>query len=119
MAKFTLVAVKGTDVNLNVEMEASPAELAQMLTHSREQMKDLIGLFAEAKTSVKEFYTEFKPMFQRRAAAALDRDGSSWAREEEEKDLRHQLEMERLRQQLAELKASASVDTTAATRDVE
>lgn len=98
MAKFNFTLVKGTDVNANLEIEASPAEVAQMLTHSRDTMKDIIGLFNEAKSSVKEFYTEFKPMIQCRAGAALDRDNASWAREEKEK----------LRQELAELRARAT-----------
>ena len=108
MAKFTLTAVKGTDFNANLEMEATPAEVAQMLVSSRETMKDLVGLFGEAKVLAKEFYDEFKPILQRRAAAALDRDGSSWVREEEEKALRHEIEMEKLRQELAELRARAA-----------
>lgn len=108
MAKFTLTAVKGTDFNANLEMEATPAEVAQMLVSSRETMKDLVGLFGEAKTLAKEFYEEFKPILQRRAAAALDRDGSSWVREEEMSRIKHELEMEKLRQELAELRARAS-----------
>ena len=56
----------------------------------------------------KEFYSEFKPILQRRAAAALDRDGSSWVREEEMSTIRHEIEMEKLRQELAELRAKAS-----------
>ena len=79
-----------------------------MLTHSREQMKDLVGLFGEAKTLAKEFYEEFKPILQRRAAAALDRDGSSWVREEEMSRIKHELEMEKLRNELAELRARAA-----------
>lgn len=108
MAKFTLTAVKGTDFNANLEMEATPAEVAQMLVSSREIMKDLVGLFGEAKTLAKEFYEEFKPLVQRRAAAALDKDGSNWVRTEEEKALRHEIEMEKLRQELAELKGKAA-----------
>ena len=107
MAKFTLTAVKGTDFNANLEMEATPAEVAQMLVSSRETMKDLVGLFGEAKTLAKEFYEEFKPIMQRRAAAALDRDGSSWVREEEMSRIKHEIEMEKLRQELAELKAKS------------
>ena len=107
MAKFNFTLVKGTDVNANLEVEASPAEVAQMLAHSRDTMKDIVGLFNEVKSSVKEFYTEFKPMIQRRAGAALDRDNASWAREEEEKQLRHEIEMEKLRLELAELKAKS------------
>lgn len=107
MAKFNFVLTKGTDVNATLEMEATPAEVAQMLTTSRENLKDFIDLLNEAKSTAKELYGEFKPMFQRRAAAALDRDNASWAREEEEKDLRHQIEMERLRKELAELKAGS------------
>ena len=108
MAKFTLTAVKGTDFNANLEMEATPAEVAQMLVSSRETMKDMIALFGEAKVLAKEFYEEFKPILQRRAAAALDRDGSSWVREEEMSRIKHELEMEKLRQELAELRARAS-----------
>ena len=108
MAKFTLTAVKGTDFNANLEMEATPAEVAQMLVSSRETMKDLVGLFGEAKTLAKEFYEEFKPIVQRRAAAALDKDGSNWVRAEEEKALRHEIEMEKLRQELAELRTRAA-----------
>lgn len=108
MAKFNFTLVKGTDVNANLEVEASPAEVAQMLAHSRDTMKDIVGLFNEAKSSVKEFYTEFKPMIQRRAAAALDRDGSSWVREEEMSRIKHELEMEKLHQELAELRARAA-----------
>ena len=107
MAKFTLVAVKGTDININVEAEMTPAEIAQVLTTSRDAMKDLIGLIHEAKGTAKEIYEEFKPMFQRKAAAALDKDTSNWSREEEEKALRHEIEMEKLRQELAELKAKS------------
>ena len=108
MAKFTLTAVKGTDFNANLEMEATPAEVAQMLVSSRETMKDLVGLFGEAKTLAKEFYEEFKAIQQRRAAAALDRDGSSWVREEEMSRIKHEIEMEKLRQELAELRARAA-----------
>ena len=108
MAKFTLTAVKGTDFNANLEMEASPAEVAQMLMTSKESLKDMIGLLNEAKGLDKEFYSEFKPILQRRAAAALDRDGSSWVREEEMSNIRHEIEMEKLRQELAELRAKAS-----------
>lgn len=108
MAKFTLTAVKGTDFNANLEMEATPAEVAQMLVSSRETMKDLVGLFGEAKTLAKEFYEEFKPILQRRATAALDRDGSSWVREEEMSRIKHEIEMEKLRQELAELRARAA-----------
>lgn len=115
MAKFTLTAVKGTDFNANLEMEATPAEVAQMLVSSRETMKDLVGLFGEAKTLAKEFYEEFKPIVQRRAAAALDKDGSNWVRAEEEKALRHEIEMEKLRQELAELRARATEKATEAT----
>ena len=111
MAKFTLTAVKGTDFNANLEMEATPAEVAQMLVSSRETMKDLVGLFGEAKTLAKEFYEEFKPILQRRAAAALDHDGSSWVREEEMSRIKHELEMEKLHQELAELRARASEKT--------
>ena len=107
MAKFTLVAVKGTDINVNIEAEMTPAEIAQVLTTSRDAMKDLIGLL-HAKATAKEVYEEFKPMFQRKAAAALDRDTSNWSREEEEKSLRHEIEMEKLRQELAELRAKAA-----------
>lgn len=107
MAKFTLVAVKGTDFNANIEMEATSAEVAQMLVSSRETMKDLVSLFGEAKVLAKEFYDEFKPILQRRAAAALDRDGSSWVREEEMNRIKHEIEMEKLRQELAELKAKS------------
>lgn len=107
MAKFTLVAVKGTDININVEAEMTPAEVAQVLVTSRDSMKDLIGLFGEAKTLAKEFYEEFKPILQRRATAALDRDGSSWVREEEINRIKHEIEMEKLRQELAELKAKS------------
>ena len=107
MAKFTLTAVKGTDFNANLEMEATPAEVAQMLVSSRETMKDMINLFDEAKVLAKEFYDEFKPILQRRAAAALDRDGSSWVREEEMNRIKHEIEMEKLRQELAELKAKS------------
>lgn len=115
MAKFTLTAVKGTDFNANLEMEATPAEVAQMLVSSRETMKDLVGLFGEAKTLAKEFYEEFKPILQRRAAAALDRDGSSWVREEEMSRIKHEIEMEKLRIELAELKAKASEKDNEAT----
>lgn len=115
MAKFTLTAVKGTDFNANLEMEATPAEVAQMLVSSRETMKDLVGLFGEAKTLAKEFYEEFKPFVQRRAAAALDKDDSNWVRAEEEKALRHEIEMEKLRQELAELRARATEKATEAT----
>lgn len=115
MAKFTLTAVKGTDFNANLEMEATPAEVAQMLVSSRETMKDMIALFGEAKVLAKEFYDEFKPILQRRAAAALDRDGSSWVREEEEKALRHEIEMEKLRNELAELRARATEKATETT----
>lgn len=115
MAKFTLTAVKGTDFNANLEMEATPAEVAQMLVSSRETMKDLVGLFGEAKTLAKEFYEEFKPILQRRAAAALDRDGSSWVREEEMSRIKHEIEMEKLRIELAELKAKASEKDNKAT----
>lgn len=108
MAKFNFVLTKGTDVNANLEIEASPAEVAQMIAVSRENMKDLLGLLGEAKSTIKEFYEEFKPMVQRRAAAALDRDGSSWVREEEMSNIRHEIEMEKLRQELAELRAKAS-----------
>lgn len=108
MAKFTLVAVKGTEVDIKVEAEMTPAEVAQVLVTSRDSLKDLIGLLHEAKGTVKEFYDEFKPILQRRAAAALDRDGSSWVREEEEKALRHEIEMEKLRIELAELKAKST-----------
>lgn len=108
MAKFNFTLVKGTDINANLEVEASPAEVAQMLAHSRESMKEFIGLLNEAKSSVKEFYTEFKPMIQRRAGAALDRDNASWGREEEEKQLRHEIEMEKLRLELAELKTKST-----------
>lgn len=108
MAKFTLVAVKGTDININVEAEMTPAEVAQVLVASRDTMKDLIGLLHEAKSTAKEFYDEFKPIMQRRAAAALDRDGSSWVREEEMNHIRHEIEMEKLRQELAELKAKSN-----------
>ena len=108
MAKFTLTAVKGTDFNANLEMEATPAEVAQMLVTSKESLKDMIGLLNEAKGLAKEFYSEFKPILQRRAAAALDRDGSSWVREEEMSNIRHEIEMEKLRQELAELRARAS-----------
>lgn len=107
MAKFTLVAVKGTDININVEAEMTPAEVAQVLVTSRDSLKDLIGLLHEAKSTAKEFYDEFKPILQRRAAAALDRDGSSWVREEEMNRIRHEIEMEKLRQELAELKAKS------------
>lgn len=107
MAKFTLVAVKGTDINVNIEAEMTPAEVAQVLVTSRDSLKDLIGLLHEAKGTVKEFYDEFKPILQRRAAAALDRDGSSWVREEEMSNIRHEIEMEKLRQELAELKAKS------------
>ena len=31
MAKFNFVLTKGTDVNANLEIEASPAEVAQMM----------------------------------------------------------------------------------------
>ena len=112
MAKFTLTAVKGTDFNANLEMEATPAEVAQMLVSSRETMKDMVALFSEAKVLAKEFYEEFKPILQRRAAAALDKDGSSWVREEEMKAIRHEIEMEKLRQELAELRAKASEKAT-------
>lgn len=105
MAKFTLVAVKGTDININVEAEMTPAEVAQVLVTSRDSLKDLIGLLHDAKSTAKEFYEEFKPVMQRRAAAALDRDGSSWVREEEMEAIRHEIQMEKLRQELAELKA--------------
>ena len=108
MAKFTLVAVKGTDINVNIEAEMTLAEIAQVLTTSRDAMKDLIGLLHDAKATAKEVYEEFKPMFQRKAAAALDRDTSNWSREEEEKSLRHEIEMEKLRQELAELRAKAA-----------
>ena len=108
MAKFTLVAVKGTDFNANLEMEASPAEVAQILVTSKESLKDMIGLLNEAKGLAKEFYSEFKPILQRRAAAALDRDGSSWIREEEMSRIKHEIEMEKLRIELAELKSKAS-----------
>lgn len=108
MAKFTLVAVKGTDVNINIEAEMTPAEVAQVLVTSRDSLKDLIGLLHDAKATAKEVYEEFKPMFQRKAAAALDRDTSNWSREEEEKSLRHEIEMEKLRQELAELRAKAA-----------
>lgn len=108
MAKFNFVLTKGTDVNANLEIEASPAEVAQMIAASRENMKDLLGLLGEAKSTVKEFYEEFKPMVQRRAAAALDRDNASWSREEEMNNLRHEIEMEKLKQELAELRAKAS-----------
>lgn len=108
MAKFTLTAVKGTDFNANLEMEATPAEVAQMLVSSRETMKDIVALFGEAKVLAKEFYDEFKPILQRRAAAALDRDGSSWVREEEMSRIKHEIEMEKLRQELAELRARAT-----------
>ena len=108
MAKFTLTAVKGTDFNANLEMEATPAEVAQMLVSSRETMKDMVALFSEAKVLAKEFYEEFKPILQRRAAAALDKDGSSWVREEEMNTIRHEIEMEKLRQELTELKEKAS-----------
>ena len=107
MAKFTLVAVKGTDINVNIEAEMTPAEVAQVLVTSRDSLKDLIGLLQEAKSTAKEFYDEFKPILQRRAAAALDRDGSSWVREEEMNRIRHEIEMEKLRQELAELKAKS------------
>ena len=107
MAKFTLVAVKGTDINVNIEAEMTPAEVAQVLVTSRDSLKDLIGLLHEAKSTAKEFYDEFKPILQRRAAAALDRDGSSWVREEEMNRIRHEIEMEKLRQELAELKAKS------------
>lgn len=107
MAKFTLTAVKGTDFNANLEMEATPAEVAQMLVSSRDTMKDMVALFGEAKVLAKEFYEEFKPILHRRAAAALDRDGSSWVREEEMNRIRHEIEMEKLRQELAELKAKS------------
>ena len=112
MAKFTLVAVKGTDVNVNIEAEMTPAEVAQVLVTSRDSLKDLIGLLHEAKSTAKEFYEEFKPILHRRAAAALDRDGSSWVREEEMKAVRHEIEMEKLRQELAELRAKASEKAT-------
>lgn len=56
----------------------------------------------------KEFYEEFKPILQRRAAAALDRDGSSWVREEEMSRTKHEIEMEKLRIELAELKAKSA-----------
>lgn len=108
MAKFTLVAVKGTDVNVNIEAEMTPAEVAQVLVTSRDSLKDLIGLLHEAKSTAKEFYEEFKPIMQRRAAAALDRDGSSWVREEEMSRIKHEIEMEKLRQELAELRARAA-----------
>lgn len=108
MAKFTLVAVKGTDINVNIEAEMTPAEVAQVLVTSRDSLKDLIGLLHEAKSTAKEFYDEFKPILQRRAAAALDRDGSSWVREEEMNRIRHEIEMEKLRQELAELKAKSN-----------
>lgn len=107
MAKFTLVAVKGTDININVEAEMTPAEVAQVLVTSRDSLKDLIGLLHEAKSTAKEFYEEFKPILQRRAAVALDRDGSSWVREEEMSRIKHEIEMEKLRQELAELKAKS------------
>ena len=105
MAKFTLVAVKGTEVDIKVEAEMTPVEVAQVLVTSKESLKDLIGLLHDAKATAKEFYEEFKPIMQRRAAAALDRDGSSWAREEEMEAIRHEIQMEKLRQELAELKA--------------
>lgn len=108
MAKFTLVAVKGTDININVEAEMTPAEVAQVLVASRDTMKDLIGLLHEAKSTAKEFYDEFKPILQRRAAAALDRDGSSWVREEEMNHIKHEIEMEKLRQELATLKSKTA-----------
>ena len=108
MAKFNFTLVKGTDVNANLEVEATPAEVAQMLTTGRENLKDIINLLNEAKSTAKELYTEFKPMFQRRAAAALDRDNASWVREEEMNRIKHELEMEKLRQELAELRARAS-----------
>jgi hypothetical protein len=107
MAKFTLVAVKGTDVNINIEAEMTPAEVAQVLVTSRDSLKDLIGLLHEAKSTAKEFYEEFKPILQRRAGAALDRDGSSWVREEEMEAIRHEIQMEKLRHELAELKAKS------------
>ena len=107
MAKFTFVAVKGTDVNVNIEAEMTPAEVAQVLVTSRDSLKDLIGLLHDAKNTAKEFYEEFKPIMQRRAAAALDRDGSSWVREEEMSRIKHEIEMEKLRQELAELKAKS------------
>lgn len=115
MAKFTLTAVKGTDFNANLEMEAAPAEVAQMLVSSRETMKDMVELFGQAKELAKEFYSEFKPILQRRAAAALNKDGSNWVRAEEEKALRHEIEMEKLRQELAELRARATEKATEAT----
>lgn len=108
MAKFTLVAVKGTEVDIKVEAEMTPAEVAQVLVTSKESLKDLIGLLHDAKATAKEFYEEFKPIMQRRAAAALDRDGSSWVREEEMNTIRHEIEMEKLRQELAELRTKAS-----------
>lgn len=108
MAKFTLVAVKGTDININVEAEMTPAEVAQVLVASRDTMKGLIGLLHEAKATAKEFYEEFKPVMQRRAAAALDRDGSSWVREEEMNRIKHEIEMEKLRQELATLKSKTA-----------
>ena len=108
MTKFTLVAVKGTDVNVNIEAEMTPAEVAQVLVTSRDSLKDLIGLLHEAKSTAKEFYEEFKPIMQRRAAAALDRDGSSWVREEEMSRIKHEIEMEKLRQELAELKTKSA-----------
>lgn len=108
MAKFTLTAVKGTDFNANLEMEATPAEVAQMLVSSHETMKDMVALFSEAKVLAKEFYEEFKPILQRRAAAALDRDGSNCVREEEMNRIKHEIEMEKLRQELATLKSKTA-----------
>ena len=108
MAKFTLTAVKGTGFNANLEMEATPAEVAQMLVSSRETMKDMVELFGQAKELAKEFYSEFKPILQRRAGAALDRDGSNWVREEEMNRIKHEIEMEKLRQELATLKSKTA-----------